>query len=119
MRVPILSFLLLICPLAVALADPPPAKLVVATWNLEWFFDEHTGDNFQDLPKQEFIQYLSMAKGSCGEIRSQLYVALDQRYLSEERFKVLYDEAESINRMIASFTNYLQTSPLCGSKYKT
>jgi len=34
-------------------ADPPPEKLTVATWNLEWFFDDHTGDNFQNLPKQQ------------------------------------------------------------------
>jgi endonuclease/exonuclease/phosphatase family metal-dependent hydrolase len=34
-------------------ADPPPERLVVATWNLEWFFDDHTGDNYQDLPKQQ------------------------------------------------------------------
>src|SRR5258705_7079909 len=36
-----------------AWADPPPEKLVIATWNLEWFFDDHTGDNFQELPKQQ------------------------------------------------------------------
>src|SRR3954451_12074702 len=36
-----------------AIADPLPEKLVIATWNLEWFFDEHTGDNYQDLPKQQ------------------------------------------------------------------
>jgi endonuclease/exonuclease/phosphatase family metal-dependent hydrolase len=42
-----------VLPASAALADPPPEKLVVATWNLEWFFDNHTGDNFQNLPKQQ------------------------------------------------------------------
>ncbi len=36
-----------------AWADPPPPRLTVATWNLEWFFDEHQGDNFADLAKQQ------------------------------------------------------------------
>src|SRR6476659_3280693 len=36
-----------------AAADAPPEKLVVATWNLEWFFDDHTGDNFSDLARQQ------------------------------------------------------------------
>lgn len=36
-----------------AAADPPPEKLIVATWNVEWFFDNYTGDNFQDLPKSQ------------------------------------------------------------------
>lgn len=34
-------------------ADEPPDRLVIATWNLEWFFDDHTGDNYQPLPKQQ------------------------------------------------------------------
>jgi len=45
--------LFIVCAAKAALADPPPEKLTVATWNLEWFFDEHTGDNYQDLPKQQ------------------------------------------------------------------
>ena len=36
-----------------AMADPPPARLTVATWNLEWFFDEQRGDNYADLAKQQ------------------------------------------------------------------
>jgi endonuclease/exonuclease/phosphatase family metal-dependent hydrolase len=35
-----------------ASAEPPPERLVVATWNLEWFYDHHTGDNFQDVPRR-------------------------------------------------------------------
>lgn len=45
-------FLLAVALAPDAAADPPPERLVVATWNLEWFFDEHTGDNFQELPKR-------------------------------------------------------------------
>jgi endonuclease/exonuclease/phosphatase family metal-dependent hydrolase len=46
-------FLLLFNLTTAAFADPPPDKLIVATWNLEWFFDDYTGDNYQELPKQQ------------------------------------------------------------------
>ncbi|HEX5102386.1 MAG TPA: endonuclease/exonuclease/phosphatase family protein [Pirellulaceae bacterium] len=36
-----------------AAADPPPERLVVATWNLEWFYDDNTGDNYADLAKEQ------------------------------------------------------------------
>ena len=75
-------------------------------------------EGFERGGDQEFIQHLAMAKGSCGELRSQLYVALDQGYLSQATFKGLYANAEEINRMIAGFMTYLEKSPLRGSKYK-
>ncbi len=40
---------------------------------------------------QEFIQFLAVAKGSCGEVRAQLYVALDQNYFSLESFETLFE----------------------------
>jgi len=75
-------------------------------------------EGFERGGDQEFIQHLAMAKGSCGEVRSQLYVALDQGYLNQETFERLYTDAEAINRMIAGFMSYLQKSPLRGSKFK-
>jgi four helix bundle protein len=75
-------------------------------------------EGFERGGDQEFIQHLAMAKGSCGEVRSQLYVALDQGYLNQETFERLYTDAEGINRMIAGFMSYLQKSPLRGSKFK-
>jgi endonuclease/exonuclease/phosphatase family metal-dependent hydrolase len=50
-RLPFYFAALVLCS-AVA-ADEPPERLTVATWNLEWFFDDHTGDNYQPLPKQQ------------------------------------------------------------------
>ncbi|MCI0356866.1 MAG: endonuclease/exonuclease/phosphatase family protein [Planctomycetaceae bacterium] len=38
---------------SLALADPPPEKLVIATWNVEWFYDNYAGDNYADLAKQQ------------------------------------------------------------------
>jgi four helix bundle protein len=75
-------------------------------------------EGFERGGDQEFIQHLAMAKGSCGETRSQLYVALDQGYFPESTFKRLISEAEQVSRMIAGFMTYLEKSPLRGSKYK-
>jgi four helix bundle protein len=46
-------------------------------------------EGFERGGDQEFLQFLSVAKGSCGEVRAQLYVALDQGYLSAETFETL------------------------------
>jgi four helix bundle protein len=75
-------------------------------------------EGFERGGDQEFLHYLAIAKGSCGEVRSQLYVALDQGYLNEEGFRRLAGEAETISRLIAGLMNYLQNSPLRGSRHK-
>jgi four helix bundle protein len=75
-------------------------------------------EGFERGGDQEFIQHLAMAKGSCGETRSQLYVALDQGYVPEATFQKLAREAEEVSRMIAGFMTYLEKSPYRGSKYK-
>ena len=55
MRLPAFIFAacLLLVVISAASADPPPERLVVATWNLEWFFDNYAGDNYADLAKQQ------------------------------------------------------------------
>ncbi|MDX1946377.1 MAG: four helix bundle protein [Pirellulaceae bacterium] len=78
----------------------------------------NVGEGFERGGNQEFQQFLAIAKGSNGEVRSQLYVALDQGYISQERFNELYADAMSISRLIAGFIRYLQQSELRGSKFK-
>lgn len=53
----------------------------------------------RDRPR-EFNQFLSTAKGSCGETRSHLYVALDAGYLSDAEFAELQDKALEVSRII-------------------
>lgn len=68
---------------------------------------------------KEFLQLLSVAKGSAGEVRSQLYVALDQDYLTGSVFEELTNHAREISRMLAGLMAYLRKSGLKGTKYKS
>lgn len=72
---------------------------------------ERGGDN-------EFLQFLSIAKGSCGEARAQLYVALDQNYITPSDFERLSTSANEVSQLIAGFMKYLRHSSLRGSKYR-
>lgn len=75
-------------------------------------------EGFERGGDKEFLQFLAMAKGSCGEIRAQLYVALDQKYLDEIQFQSLVEKALEVSRLISGLMKYLQTSNLRGNKYK-
>ncbi|HUI25212.1 MAG TPA: four helix bundle protein [Candidatus Kryptonia bacterium] len=67
---------------------------------------------------KEFIQFLFVAKGSCAEVKAQLYVALDQRYLTQEEFQGLSEQTSEVGRLIGGPIRYLQRSELRGRKYK-
>jgi four helix bundle protein len=75
-------------------------------------------EGFERGGDQEFLQFLSMARGSCGEVRAQLYVALDQSYLDQNDFTALLDAAIEVSRLIAGLMRYLRQSGLKGSKYR-
>jgi four helix bundle protein len=75
-------------------------------------------EGFERGGTAEFIQFLCFAKGSAGELQSQLYVALDQGYISEEEFKSVRAIAESTKRLIGGLLTYLRGSGLKGVKYK-
>ena len=75
-------------------------------------------EGFERGGDKEFIQLLSIAKGSCGEVRSQLYAALDEAYLDAAEFKELTDRSVEVSRLISGFMTYLRRSELDGNKFK-
>ena len=74
-------------------------------------------EGFERGGNQEFIQYLYIAKGSCGEIRSQLYVALDQKYLEQGKVERLLINVKRLSVMIKHLIDHLKRSNLRGPKY--
>ena len=64
-------------------------------------------DQTQDL----FIQYLSRAKGSSGELRAQLYIAQEQEYITADEFQSAFSLAELCSKQLASFIRYLESKP--------
>ena len=57
--------------------------------------------------RQEFIQFLKIARGSCSEVESHLYVALDAGLIAEPDFKQLKVQAETSGRKLSAFIRYL------------
>jgi four helix bundle protein len=68
-------------------------------------------EGFESRTDTQFINFLGHAKGSAGEVRSQLYVALDLKYISQEQFAEAYEFADKSSRQISRFINYLETHP--------
>ena len=67
-------------------------------------------EGFTRQSNKEFIQFLFIAKSSAAEVQSQLYVALDQGYLTQERFEDVYQHAESVSKLTSGFIKYLKTT---------
>ncbi len=65
-----------------------------------------------------FIQFLSMAKGSSGEVESHLYVALDLGYLNKPSLDRLCSATIETSRLIGALMQYLRNSGIKGGKYK-
>ena len=75
-------------------------------------------EGFERGSRLEFINFLSYAKGSTGEVKSQLITALDRKYLDQEKFDYFYNKADELTKQLTSFINYLNRSSIKGQKFK-
>ena len=74
-------------------------------------------EGFERGGNQEFVQFLYVAKGSCGEVRSQLYVALDQEYATANDSEKLLQSFKRLSGMISNLITYLRQSEMKGEKF--
>jgi len=65
-------------------------------------------EGFDRSSDKEFIQFLRIATGSCSELKSQLYAALDQKYIINELFSKIYQKATDVTKLINGFIRYLR-----------
>jgi four helix bundle protein len=68
-------------------------------------------EGFSRQGDKEFIQFLFIAKSSAAEVQSHLYVALDQGYLSQTDFNLVYQQAERVSKIASGLIKYLKKPP--------
>ena len=79
---------------------------------------DNIAEGFERNSRLEFLNSLSISKGECGELKSQAYRSLQDKYLNQSEFDELYAEIDVEIKKIASFIIYLNKSSVKGLKFK-
>ena len=79
---------------------------------------DNIAEGFERGSRLEFINSLSISKGETGELKSQLYRALDNEYIADVIFKELYDQADVLTKKTTNFITYLNATKIKGQKFK-
>ena len=72
----------------------------------------------QGIPRRRAPEAAGWAKGESGELKSQLYRAIDDAYLTKIEFDELYEDTDKVSKKIANFVKYLNSSKIKGLKFK-
>ena len=79
---------------------------------------DNIAEGFGRSGNREFIQFLSVSKASCCEVKSQLYRALDRNYMTKDQADSLLNKTQSLSNQLGGFIKYLNQSEYKGSKFK-